>query len=150
MIIKIIGIFLIMFCAYAAGNIKSYSLRARKNALQNILKGIKTLKTRLLYSDFEIETVLSESFFECDSVSLCGNKAYVCGKKLKKEDTELISEFFSLLGTSDRGSECERVKMYEKLISERLNDAESEAREGCRLIKTLSICIGLAVCILII
>ncbi|MCQ2477893.1 MAG: stage III sporulation protein AB [Clostridia bacterium] len=150
MIIKLSGVCFIMFCAYAAGSVKSHSLIARKNALQDVLKGIKMLKTRLLYSDFEIQTVLYESFFECECISLCGNKAYVCGNELKKEDTELLSQFFSLLGTSDRNSECERAKMYENLLSDRLCDAESEAKSGCRLIKTLSICIGLAVCILII
>ncbi len=137
LLFKIFGFFLIIFTTSALGFLKSNQLNLRFKKLQDIQKGICTLKERIRMGGGEIERLLRLSFTEYP----------INYTHLEKGDIEILEEFFKTAGMSDTKAEYERCELYINLLKSKSEEANKNYRETGRLYRNIGFLSGIFICI---
>lgn len=109
-----------------------------------------TLCEYIRYGNYELSVALPVCFGNCDFITLNGIHAAVTSEALNRDDTVFLEEFFSRLGEGCSQAECDRIEMYESLISDRICEAAACADSKTKLFRSGGFCIGLTVGIFII
>lgn len=147
--IKLLGFALIFSACALIGTYKSLALKNREQRLLEIKGCFEELSARLLYDGSE-RTQLIESVFVGKGIVELENgifKVTDCG--ISADDKKLLAEFLSAFGSADTKSEYERIKLYTSLTEKNLSNAASENSKLSRLYRTLGICFGAAVCLIL-
>lgn len=118
--------------------------------LKAVKCGMHTLCEYIRYGGYELSVALPCCFESCDFITLNGINAVVKSEDLSAGDTDLLQEFFSRLGEGCAQAECDRIEMYESLISDRICEAAATADSKTKLFRSGGLCVGLAVGIFII
>ncbi len=156
--IKIILTLILIFTSFLIGNSFSVRLISRRKTLTDILESMSKIKTQICFGNMDVYTVLSQSFGEIDGFEAfnyiddetenftfwyknCLSKISP-SKGLTKEDMELITKFFSVLGVTDIEGQISNCELYTTLIKEQLKKAETEELKKCRLYRVLGFSFG--------
>lgn len=147
---KLMGIIAVFLSCVSFGFFKSFELIKQRKLLLNIHKGMKSLESGINYSKAELHRLLVEAFGDIGEIEIKGNKAYIKKGTLKNKDYQMICEFLSGLGTLDTKSEVNRIKLYIKLVSDALSEAEVNQNKGVKLWQTVGISVGLGLVIILV
>lgn len=148
LLIKFFGIGIILISSWFYGFSKSYMANEQIRIMKKTIREMETLKGYIYYGNWELNIILPKCFSECNIIIYEDGKINVNEKILPKEETEILKELFSDLGKNDAETECKRIDLYCKQLSQRCSVAESTVPAKSRIWKTGSICCGAAVAIM--
>lgn len=149
-LLKFIGIILVILSSTLIGFFKSRLLVLKSKKLSLFLDGLNTLYEYIKQEGCELSVAIANSFFKCDFLKFEENQALLCGGDFKDCEKKEIKEFFSLLGSSGKQTECDRINGFKLKIKKMCDDAQNDAAQKCKIYQTFGICIGLAIGILLI
>lgn len=149
-IVKITGISIFLLCSILFGFSKSHTLRMRELKLRKFYNGLDKLYEYISGGYENLEKALRFSFDDCDFIKVNASKSFCRCQELTSDDINFINNFLCSLGRSCKKAECERIRLCENTILKRIQQAENECDQKCRLWQSLGICIGLTVSILFI
>ena len=144
--IKIAGLAVIFFTCIAFGFNKSHNIRKRAEILNSVYRSVTVLAECIKSEGGEINTVLFRSFTD-NFADIKNNKIVFKKDYLENADIDLLTEFFSGLGYTDKSSEYERTKLFASLIKKQSEEAEFKADGLCKLYNTVGFLSGALVCI---
>lgn len=149
-VIKLAGLALVFFACVFVGVYKSSMLKKRENILGEIKGCMDELSVRLLYEGSEKNRIIERVFYKKGIITLeSGNlKVLPCG--INDDDKKLLEEFLCLFGGQDTDSEYKRIKLYTELLERNLKEASEKSAQLSRLYRTLGICTGIAVCLILV
>ncbi len=148
--IKLLGIILIVISCSAAGFMKSLSVKARSRKLLMFCDGLDALYAYIEQGGCELYTAINSSFLKCGFICYENKNTVCCDNDLNREDKTLIDEFFASLGHSTKKAECDRISACRISMQKRLNEAERDTAQKCKLCEIFGICIGLTIGIFLI
>lgn len=143
-VFKLLGMLMLFMSCAAYGFFKAALLEQRYKRLDRICRCMDELHSRIFHSSLELDRLMYASFGESRD-SLVAREQSV--GMLKCEETALLEEFLSALGSGDTESECSRILLYKSLFEAHRDSALSDCESGCRLWRTAGICVGVATCI---
>lgn len=149
LIVKFLGTILIVFSCSIIGFLKSYSLVLRCKKLSQLLDGVNALYENIDQGGNTLDVAIKNSFINCDFL-LCEYGLFVCADASLKNDKILIEDFFNKLGSSTKKIECDRINNFKIKLKNQLKNAQSESDQKSKIYKTLGVCVGLAIAILLI
>lgn len=148
-IIKIFGLSLIVASSTFMGVLKSCSLVARYKKILLLLDGANALYNFIEQGGYELEYIVKKSFSKCDFLSFRENRIY-CDDNDLKDEKIFTNEFFAILGNSVKKIECDNINGFILKLKMCLKEAEKEATQKSKVYRTLGLCIGLVIAILLI
>lgn len=147
--VKILGIILITFSCAFTGFCKAWSLTLRHKKLSLVFDGICMLNGYIQSGGCELDTAIKNSFLKCDFLSF-DREFYCDDKDLKKEEKDLLFEFFGTLGKSAKKAECEKIENLKIKLQQILLTAQNDVKQKSKIYQSFGICVGLAIGILLI
>ena len=145
-LLKITGLIFVFFSCCACGFYQSEKLKKRVVRLSDFVRAVHEYAQRVRVGTEEVERLLFLCFGE-EEIRRTENGFSLTCAFMKKEDEQLAREFFCNIGMGSAEEEYERAKLYTVLFSERRGQAEKDAQERCRLMKTLGVSVGCFLCI---
>ena len=145
-LLKGLGLVFVFCSCCAFGFYESGKLKKRVSRLSLFVCALTEYAQRVRVGTEEIDRLLCLSFGQETVRRTAEGFALTCPFS-KKEDEKLATEFFCNIGMGNAEQEYERAKLYTALFSKRLEEAEKDARERCRLMKTLGVLSGCFLCI---
>ena len=149
LLLKISGTVIILAVSYIFGQLKVSSLKNRKENLHRICIGLEGLKKSVGFGGWELAVLYKKHFGDCGFLEFKDSTHLLLEKDFTAEDIALINEFFKGAGALDLMRECERIGLYTDLIKKQLNEAEEKLLSDGKLWKTISLCTGLGIGILL-
>ncbi|MBE6728074.1 MAG: hypothetical protein E7562_05445 [Ruminococcaceae bacterium] len=147
---KLIGLVLIFLVCASFGVHKSVNLKVREQKLEEIRGCMQELSARLLYDGSERLLLLKAAFMQKGIIGFSEDVPQVLSCGINEADKQLLEEFLSLFGSGDTNAELGRIELYLKLFERNLADAAKENSQLSKLYKTLGICCGAGMCIILI
>lgn len=141
LIIKFLGLCIVVAVCSSLGFLKAQSVKERAKKLSFFCEGLITLHEYIEQGGMVLDKAVNRSFNGCD---------FLNDNDLKKEDKNLINEFFTSLGYSPKKVECEHIKNFGITMQKRLNEAEAEVTQKSKIYSVFGICIGLGLAVLLI
>ncbi len=145
LIIKVIGALILILSSTLCGFYAALTLKLRERQLSNYKWYITELKERIFYEETEADPLIKSIFGDSGTVKRIKGKYYISDKSLKNRDKEILNEFFSRLGSSEKESEIARAELCLSLLEAERITAAKQIEERSRLYKILGVCAG-AVC----
>lgn len=149
LLLKILGLAVIMTASYIFGQLKVSSLKNRKEKLHLFCIGLEGLKESVGFAQWELPFLYKKHFNPCSFLTFEGGNITLAEKDFSAEDIALINEFFEGAGALDCVRECERIELYISLLKKQLECAEEKLLNEGKLWKTLSLCMGIGIGILL-
>ena len=146
MLLKAAGLAVLFFSSCSWGFFEAEKLKTRVRRLSFFVRALTEFSERVRVGTEEIDRLL----FRCFGKNCVGKTAdgFSAASFLKeKEDMALAQEFLCDVGMGNVQRESERAKLYVLLFSKKLEEAEKDARERCRLFRTLGVLGGCFLCI---
>jgi hypothetical protein len=150
LVVKLFGVLLVVFVSAVMGFLKSRSLTNRSTKLAMLFDGTNMLFEYIEQEGCELDEAVKKSFKNCDFLSFKNGVEISCDADLNNEDKAETENFFALLGTGTKKTECDRIANFKLKIKSLHTAAEKEASQKCRIYQTFGICIGLSIGILLI
>ena len=146
--LKLIGILMLVSVSTLYGLRASANLKIRKNKLGQYIKLIGEIEDKIrqkkgLYEIFSSEFAVRLTKYENFSVRFQRDG-------LNDSDTEILKEFFSLVGFGDIKSQIELCRTYGELLGKKEKEAEHETAQKAKLYSLLGLFCGLFVAVLLI
>ncbi|MBQ6714678.1 MAG: hypothetical protein IJN15_03915 [Clostridia bacterium] len=138
-----------MSSSYIFGQVKVSSLKNRRENLRKICIGLEGLKESVSYAQWELPFLYKKHFDSCEFLRFNSYKTQISEKDFSSEDIALLKEFFDGAGALDCEGECERIELYKGLLKKQLDSAEEKLSNEGKLWKTVSLCMGFGIGILI-
>ena len=145
-LLKAAGLAALFFCSCFLGFAEAEKLKNRVRCLSHFVRALAEFSERVRTGSEEIDRLLVRCFGE-DCIRRDEDGFRVLPFLKDKEDACLAEEFFRDVGMSNAGGESERAKLYGALFSGKLAEAEKDAKERCRLFRTLGVLGGCFLCI---
>ena len=145
-LLKGLGLICVFFSCCACGFYESEKLKKRVARLSYFVRAVTEYAQRVRIGTEEVERLLFLCFGEKE-IKHTGDGFALSRAFPKKEDEKLAEEFFCNIGMGSAEQEFERAKLYTVLFSKRQEEAEKDARERGRLMKTLGVSVGAFLCI---
>ena len=146
LLFKLSGLFILFLVCTALGFQKSVNIKKRSHRLNSFYRSLILLAERIKSGAGEIGEILplcfNDTLVYIEKGEILFDKSY-----LETADIDLIDEYFSNLGFSDKDSEYERTRLFISLIKKQLDQAEEMAQSLCKLYNTLGVLIGVFICI---
>lgn len=163
MLLKLTGCALIALTGFGAGCMLTKRLGARRDFFGKFCVFISLLQTRIRYDSADIFTLVSccaegsglELFESADDTlpfaDFWNSEIEKIPKKagLNNSDKELLSEFGSLLGTTDVEGQLKHLELYGSIFQKRLNDSQAEFRDKSRIYRALGLFGGISAALII-
>lgn len=149
LLLKALGIGLILAASYIFGRLKVSALKNRKENLRLFLLGLEGLKESVGFAQWELPFLYKRHFDSCLFLNFEGNTVKLTERGFSAEDAGIINEFFEGAGALDCARECERIELYTNLLKKQLLEAEEILSNEGKLWKTISLCMGIGVGILL-
>lgn len=146
MLFKITGLLIIFLVCSMAGIIKASGLKSRSQKLMQYYQGALALAERIRVCEGEI-IPLVKICFNSTLLTVSKDKVIVEATGLKKEDTQLLNEFFNNIGMSDQESQYKRTRAFAALLKEKYSASTLESQNLCRLYQSLGVLCGIFLCI---
>ncbi|MBQ6885151.1 MAG: stage III sporulation protein AB [Clostridia bacterium] len=147
--LKIFGVVLIVASSAYAGILKSGRLVKRYEKLSLVSDGVDELYNYIGQGEFELERAIKNAFCKCDFLRFQSGDI-LCDDDTLKNDKKMIEEFFKQLGHSSKKIECDRIDLFKFKLKSQLNEAQNDIAQKGRIYKTLGVCFGLIIGILLI
>lgn len=163
MLLKLTGCALIALTGFGIGNLLCKKLGARRDFFGKFCVFISLLQTRIRYDSADIFTLVSccakgagLSYFESTEdtlpfASFWNSEIENIPKKagLNNSDKELLSEFGSLLGTTDVEGQLKHLELYGSIFQKRLKDCQAEFKDKSRVYRALGLFGGVSAALII-
>ena len=143
---KAIGLAVLFFSSCFFGFCEAEKLKDRVKRLAFFVRAASEYAGRVRVGTEEVDRLLLLCFGE-RYIRRRENGFSVLPCFTGKEDAALAEEFFRDVGMGDAQSEYERTNLYITLFSKRLEEAEKDVRERCRLFRALGVLGGCFLCI---
>ena len=149
LVIKFLGVALVVCSGSFIGFFKSSKLVERYKKLSFLIEGVTLLYEYINQENFELEPAIKNAFYKCSFLKFkCGE--IFCDDNDLKNNKSLIEEFFNHLGRSSKKIECDRINCFRLKLIEELNSAKNDVEQKSKTYKTLGVCFGLILGILLI
>ena len=145
-LLKIAGLAVLFFSSCLLGFAEAEKLKNRVNRLSFFVRALSEYSERVRTGSEEIDRLLLRCFGD-GCIRPAENGFCVLPFLKDKEDARLAGEFFRDAGMRNARGESERAKLYGALFSGKLAEAEKDAKERCRLFRTLGVLGGCFLCI---
>lgn len=149
LVIKFLGVVLVVCSGSFIGFLKSGKLIQRYKKLSLLIEGTNLLYEYINQENFELEIAIKNAFYKCCFLKFKGGKCF-CDDNDLKNDKSLIEEFFNTLGHSSKKIECDRINCFKLKLIKELNYAKNDVDQKSKTYKTLGVCFGLILGILLI
>ncbi|MBR3969193.1 MAG: stage III sporulation protein AB [Clostridia bacterium] len=151
MIFKLLGLVMITVSSAIIGFLKSRSLTARRKKIELVYDATGILYEYINQGGCELDYAIKEAFTKCVFLQVEKGK-YSCDgdRDLTDEDKALINDFFKGIGRSVKSVECDRINAFSTKIKSKLNDAQKDCEQKCKVYQTFGVCAGLIIGILLI
>ncbi len=149
LVIKLLGVIGIVISSTCIGISKSRSLTARCKKLSLFLEGVNALYESIDQGGCELEDAIKLSFKKCDFLSFQKSEC-ICDDNDLKSDKEYIEDFFKNIGFSVKKVECERINTFVLKLKNYIKEAENDVSQKARVYKSIGICVGLTIAILLV
>ena len=163
MLLKLTGCALIALTGLGAGCMLTKRLGARHDFFGKFCVFISLLQTRIRYDSADIFTLVSccaegaglELFESADDnlpfADFWNSEIEKIPKKagINNSDKELLSEFGSMLGTTDVEGQLKHLEMYGSIFQKRLQDSQAEFRDKSRIYRALGLFGGISAALII-
>lgn len=146
LLFKGVGLLLIFTVCSAFGFLKSTALRKRAERLSEWARCISRLSEYIRADKSEIDSLIKKCF-GTDRAFFTDNGIRFDKGFLKAEDTAILDELFSVLGTADAEGEYRRTLMYSALVEKQARLAEDECGKLCKLYSVLGVLGGIFICV---
>ena len=144
--IKSLGLVTVLASSTLLGVLKAEKLKKRTAELNSICVSLSKLGG-LIRVDAGEKNELIKASFPKTLISFCGGGIKVGGVALKNSDKELLSDFITNIGMSDKESEYNRIKVFSELFKSLQQESEKIAAEQSKLYSSLGFLAGLCICI---
>ncbi len=132
-------------CSFG-GMYKSALLKRRTEKLLHITRAVDDMSERIRAQAIEAEKLVNICF-EKHTVFIVDGQIKFNKNFLKKDDINLLEEFFDNFGMQDINGEYDRTKFYVNLLYKQYEQAMGESAKLCRLYNSLGILGGIFLCI---
>ena len=150
LLMKILGAVFLCITGTATGINALSRLKKRADALDWYYKAAAQIGSRIRGTAAELYDIISTLYGKNEYLSVSRPfKVNFKGDFLSAEDRQIISEFFSSLGSENIEAEVRRCEMYSNILRERYKSAKNEYTQKSKLYKMLGLFSGLAVAIII-
>ncbi len=150
LIVKVLGMLLTVAACSLIGIFKGQTLKNRCKKLNAFCVGLDVFFEHIDDGGCELDEAIKGSFDKCDFLYHSNGDTFCYDNDLNAGDKAIIDDFFISLGHSAKKAECERIKLCKVRMQKRLNEAENESEQKCKVYSTFGICIGLGIAILLI
>ena len=147
---KSIGLFLLFLLSVWIGFLKAAELKRRAFALRMVCESLQELQNRLRYEGTERVRIINDTFGANGITEIKNSETVINECGLNTADKNQLEDYFKKFGASDTASEEKRAAMYLSLFLKTKEAAEKTAAEQGKLYRTVGVCAGAAVCLLLI
>jgi len=165
-ILKIFILVLIMIICVQIGILKAKSYENRAVELKKIKSSLEVFRSKIEFTYEPIRDIFCEiskiiyeetenifkntvKFMDKYDVNNSWNMAVDTNVWLKNEDKSTIKMFGKLLGKTDKSGQINEINIMSKLLDGLIEKAESENNKNFKLFKSLGICVGIGICIIL-
>ena len=163
LVIKLIGCLLIASSGFFTGCVLTQRLKNRRDFYDKFCVFISLLQTQIRYNSADIFSLVISSakgsgleIFDTPKTDVpftafWDNSLSALPKKygLNNSDKELLSEFGSLLGTTDVEGQLKHLELYGSIFQKRLKDSQAEFRDKSRIYRALGLFGGISAALII-
>ena len=152
--LRLIAGFTITAASILVGCCLSSRLTRRREVLADYIALLDQAANRLSCTGMSLAAVFSDNFagFDFDpSLAFAPQwerMAEQYREVLRDDDRRVLREFAKDLGSGDRESELNRIRLYQSMLKERLADAKTACEKKGSLYRILPFSIGLAITII--
>lgn len=148
--VKAAGVTAVFICCCLLGVFKSEALRRRVELLEETVSGLHCLKEQIRFCGGELKNLLPRCFEKTASISFSANGVKVTGVWFNDEDVTILEELFKDLGSGDSISECNRIERTLSVLERQHSKAFEELSQKGKLWRCGGVCVGAAICILLV
>lgn len=158
--LKVVGIIIVIFVSTYIGFYKSNQLDQKLTIIRKIIRMFDEIGILLnfnIYTSNEILDHLKKNselclldFFLLNSSIDNINEKISATNKLSDNDKELLSGFFSQLGSTDLQGQIAAIEMYRSAFKEKYKDLKEIKDEKSRLYRSMGFLVGAFICIILI
>lgn len=168
LMLKLIGLLMLIVTGTYIGFSKSRCLSNRVDFLEEYIGFLSYIETQVRYSSDCIVNILDDydsknrlNFIDCCLLKMNNGAVFIKSWNesideipdsvgLKNEDKNLLRSFGNELGKSDIEGQISHCKLYQKLTSQKLEEARMQKQQKYRLYQMLGASLGLCVGLLFI
>ncbi len=148
--VKILGLtFVFASCAFF-GFLKSIALGRRAEQLTEVITGLACLKEQIRFSGGELKTVLPLCLGGVCAVRIENDGVTVLKNGLCDEDIAILKRLFDGLGSGDITAETNRIERAVASLKVQQSGAAEDFSKKGKLWRGGGVCVGTAICILLI
>ena len=147
---KLVGGFMIFISCAFFGFSAAFKLNETEKTLLKYKTSISEIKERIFYDECESEEIIKSVFKNNALVKIDNGKFKVTSNYITKNTRDILEEFLSRLGSSEKQSEVERAELCLRLLEAEHKVISNQIAEKARIYKVLGVCIGMAGGILLI
>ena len=146
---KIFGAVFITFSCWGYSALKSLALKDKRDKMRNFLLGLESFQNSIRISSEETIPLFKKCF---ERYSLFDIKEKIIPSKdaFFDKDKDIINEFLSGIGNSDRQGECERIKAYKEILNSRYKSICEEYKNKSKVWQTVGLSFGITVALVLI
>lgn len=118
--------------------------------LQQVISGLICLKEQIRLCGGELKTLLPLCLQNVNVLHISGDSVTVVKSAIDYEDVKILKELFNSLGSGDTEAEINRIERAVIMLQRQNSDAIKERDQKGKLWQNGGICVGTAICILLI
>ncbi len=146
---KISGAVFITLSCWGYSSFKSLCLKEKREKMRNFLLGLESFQNSIRISSEETIPLFKKCFehyklFDIRDKIIPYNDAFF------DKDRDIINEFLSGIGNSDREGECERIKAYKEILNGRYKSICEEYKNKSKVWQTVGLSLGITVALILI
>ncbi|MBQ9355219.1 MAG: stage III sporulation protein AB [Clostridia bacterium] len=148
-VFKIFGACFMICSCWGYGVYKSLDLKNKRDNMANLILGLDTFQNNIRISLEETLPLFKKSF---DEYNLFDTQEKIVPKEnaFFEKDRDIITDFLSGIGNSDKQGECERIKAYKEILNKRYAEISEEYKNKSKVWQTLGLCFGITVALILI
>lgn len=165
--LKIICLACICFFTTYLGFLKAKVFINRENSLINFLNALVMIKSKIEFTQEPLKNIFEEISYVIyhnednvflNTLKIKNNNFYLRWEEsinttcenFDCEDKNIIKNFGKMLGKTDINGQIDEILFTKKLIESQIKKAEEDKIKNVKLYKTLGVCLGLFLCIVLI
>ena len=146
---KIFGaLFTVLSCWGYSAN-KSLDLKNKRDRMRNFLLGLDSFQNSIRISSEETIPLFKKCFEQYKLFDI-NEKIVPLKDAFFDKDRDIITEFLSGIGNSDREGECERIKAYKEILNGRYKTICEEYKNKSKVWQTVGLSLGITVALILI
>ena len=146
---KTFGAVFITLSCWGYSAFKSFALKEKRDKMRNFLLGLESFQNSIRISSEETIPLFKKCFEDYKLFDI-NEKIMPFKDSFFDKDMDIINEFLSGIGNSDREGECERIKAYKEILNGRYKIICEEYKNKSKVWQTVGLSLGITVALILI